>query len=133
MNTRFFAIGVICVITVFSFFYYQSFFLDRSQSLSYVAESLANAVGVNVGVEENRYNTVAQQLKEKEEELNSRETSLLDLEREITEQISKERRSDRVTFLYISIVGLVLMILLSANFYFDMKWRKRKKKESLNN
>ena len=127
MNTKLFAIGVVSVITVFSFLYYQSFFLDRSQSLSYITEQFANAVGVNVGVEENQYNTVAQQLREKEKELDNRERSLLDLEREIITQISEERKSQRVLFLYVSVVGSVLMVFLVLNFYFDMKWRRGKR------
>lgn len=91
-----------------------------------MADQMANAVGVSIGVEENQYNTIAKQLEEKAEELDSKEIALRDLEQQVIERISEERRSERRIFLYISIVGLVILSLLLANFYYDIKWRKKR-------
>lgn len=124
MSWKAFIASVVTVVTALSFLHYQAFFLDRSQTLSYVADQMANVVGVTIGVEENRYNTVAKQLEQRAEELDSREMTLLDLERQVVERISEERRSERRIFLYVSIVGLTMLSLLLANFYFDIKWRK---------
>lgn len=128
MSWKAFIAGIVSVVTVLSFLHYQAFFLDRSQTLSYIADQMANAVGVSIGVEENRYNTVAKQLEQRAEELDSREMTLLDLERQVVERISEERRSERRIFLYVSIVGLTMLSLLLANFYFDIKWRKSRSK-----
>lgn len=126
MSWKAFIAGFVFLLTVFSFLHYQSFFLDRSQTLSYMADQMANAVGVSTGVEENQYNTVAKQLEERAEELDSREMALRDLEQQVVEQVSEERRSERRIFLYVSVVGVIILSLLLANFYFDIKWRKKR-------
>jgi len=126
MSWKLFAIGIIAVVTVFSFLHYNAFFFESSPGFSYVLQQAANAVGVTIGVEENQYNRIAQQLREKEEELDSRETSLLELEQKIKDQISEDRRFERRAYLYISLVGAAVLSLLALNFYLDLKWRRRK-------
>ncbi len=131
MNWKLFTVGIVAVVTVVSFMHYNAFFLGNSSGLNYLVQHLANAVGVSVGVEENQYNLVAKQLEEKAVELENQEIILRDLEREIVEQISENRRYERRAFLYTSIVGLVVIFLLLLNFYLDIKWRKKKNSNSL--
>ncbi len=131
MNWKFFTVGVVTVVTVISFMHYNAF-LEGSSGFNYLVQHLANAVGVSVGVEENQYNVVAKQLEERALELENQEASLRDLEREIVEQISENKRYERRAFLYATVVGSVVIFLLLLNFYFDMKWRKKKKDKSLN-
>ncbi len=126
MNWKLFIAGFVAVVTVTSFMHYNAFFLERSSSFDYMVQQAANVVGVTIGVGENQYNTIAQQLREKEEELESREVSLLELEQEVKEQISQNRRFERRAYLYISIVGSIVLSLLALNFYLDLKWRRRK-------
>ena len=96
-----------------------------------VAGGLANAVGVSIGVEENVYNRVAKQLEERAKELDERETSLVDLEKEIVTEIREERKKENIHLLYIAVFLGIISILLFINFYFDWKrslsFRKNKK------
>jgi hypothetical protein len=133
MNWKFFTVGVVTVVTVFSFMHYNAFFLEDASGINYIVQHLANAVGVSVGVEENQYNLVAKQLEERALELENQEASLRDLEREIVEQISENKRYERRAFLYATAVGSVVLFLLLLNFYFDMKWRKKKKNKYFSN
>ncbi len=83
----------------------------------YLKYQIYGAIGVNVGVEPNYFNTAANQLKEKEATLNELEKSL--------EQ--KKADSDK-TNAYLVAVEVILLILILLNFYFD----HRKKMQSAN-
>ena len=126
MDGKLVIMSMVAVLTVASFLHYNAFFLEGSSGFNYVIQQAANAVGVSIGVAENQYNTVAQQLREKEEELNSREVGLRELEREIINQMSQSRRFERRAFLYVSIVGAIVISLLVLNFYLDLRWRRKR-------
>lgn len=78
---------------------------------------LANAVvGVFAGVEANPYNTKAQQLLEKENELNAREAAL----QESTNASSSVSLEDWYARAALAVSFLVL-VLVALNFYFDIR------------
>jgi chromosome segregation ATPase len=72
-------------------------------------------VGASAEVEENRYNTLAKQLEQKEQSLKEKEQALEERE----EQLG--RRADAAVLLSMGI-GIVLLIVVSINFYLD--WRR---------
>lgn len=78
----------------------------------------ANAVvGVFAGVAENPYNSLAQQLQEKEDELAAREAALA------TKELSNESTNSLFGSLggWSLFVSSILLILLLVNFYFDIR------------
>ena len=81
---------------------------------------LGTAVGVTVAIAPNPYNTLAEQLKQKEIALQEREQTIQEAESEA--QI-KSQKGDR-TLSYLLGVGGILLILILANFYLD--WRRER-------
>ncbi len=120
------------LVAIFSFSYYNGFFLERTSFFGGPLGQAANAVGVSIGVEENEYNRIAQQLKERAEELDEKEKSLQEIEEEILEELREERREERQAFLFMSLGGVVMFGLISANFYYDIAWRRTKKEKRSN-
>ncbi len=96
---------------VFSFYFF-SYLLKTTPAvlLKYLLAQASPAVGVQIKVPENPYNTLAQQLKEKEITLQEREKILAQKEALITSTV-------------FSLIGF-LFVLIILNFYFD--WRHRK-------
>ena len=89
--------------------------------------SLLGQVGVMVGVEPNPYNSIAQQLEEKEKELTQYEEELKNREETInTETVSINQQT---LYLIIGVAG-ILFVLLGTNFYLD--WKRRKNPPSNN-
>ena len=80
-------------------------------------------VGASVGVEPNEFNTLAQQLTEKEEELDERENQVVIREREVQTRSVENR--DYTSLVYTTIVGLILLGLILLNFLLDIRRRKR--------
>ena len=85
-----------------------------------ITSQLGNAIGVSVGVEENSFNKLAQELdayehviKEREVDLNEREIILIEKEEEI-------EKSNNLIFISLG-VGILILILLLVNFYLDWK------------
>lgn len=79
-------------------------------------------VGVTVGVSSNPFNTLSQQLQEKESTLSAKEQDLQQKEISLRE---KEKEKESKTIFYLSIAGGVLLALIFLNFYFDYR-RKNK-------
>jgi hypothetical protein len=77
------------------------------------------SVGVGASVESNQFNTLAAQLADKENQLNDRE-SILD-QREYLLEIR-----EAPVAVYSFILGLVLCLLVAANFYYD--WRRERRR-----
>lgn len=82
-----------------------------------------SAVGVTVGVAPNPFNTLAQQLKEKEFALADREKELQQEEAALGEKIDKKFATQNKNFLYLLTIGGILVTLILFNFYFDRRHR----------
>ncbi len=76
------------------------------------------SVGTNAAVDENPFNTLAQQLVNKERELQERE-SVLDQREFVLDA------RDAPLALYSLVMGFVVCLLVLANFYFD--WRRSRR------
>ncbi|GEM_PF-2415539 len=83
---------------------------------------LAASIGSSAEVPSNPYNTLAQQLREREEELDQREKDLLE------EMTRLEKQNDAVLNLIMILVG-VLFFLMLINFYLDYKSRSEELKK----
>ncbi len=85
-------------------------------------QHVAEVASISVAVPANPYNTLAQQLSEKEKELSDRELQLLaqqkDFEMEYQELLSQNRL---LTLVVLGGVTVLLLFLIFANFYFDIK------------
>ena len=94
--------------------------IDRIAVDAPAGEAGAN-VGVSVGVLPNPYNTLAQQLQDKENDLTKREADL-------SKKEEGSNKQDK-TLIYALIGGGVLLLLILLNFYFDYR-RKRRKQDT---
>ena len=81
------------------------------------ARFLAQVVGVSAGVLPNPDNTIAGQLQQKEENLNERENELAAREA----VLNSNGAGASVSFNYSLLGELMLLSLISANFYFDYR------------
>ena len=86
---------------------------------NYFLAQTGSAIGVSVSVPPNPFNTLAQQLQEKEDSLHFRERDLEAKEKKLTE----DGKNLSGKFVYV-VLGL-LTILVSVNFYLDYKRRKK--------
>lgn len=120
------SVCILCV-SLLSFSYYNNFFSDNPHIVNSMANQFANAIGVNVEIEPNQYNTLAAQLKEKEQELYEQEIAIAEAERRILEQYKEDRKQNRLIFLYVSFISGVLLLLILINFYMD--WNKKGRAE----
>lgn len=114
--------GVISTALTLAFlfiFSYSFYGMEPGEVFSRLGAEMGSATGAQVLVEENPYNQVAQQLAEKEEELDQREEELGVL----LDEREEDNRS--VTRLILALF-FVLFILLASNFYLDFKARKNK-------
>lgn len=101
--------------------------VHTSRLASGMSDKLALVVGVTAGVEPNPYNTMAQQLVQKELQLNDKEQQLRAQEQAMEANLRAEvARSERNTLLTVLGVTLLLLGLIATNFYFD---RKREREE----
>ena len=90
----------------------------------YFIAQVGSAVGVTVGVAPNPFNTLAQQLKEKELALADREKELQQEEAAFGKKIDKKLATQNKIFLYLLIVGGILALLVLLNFYLDYRRRR---------
>ncbi len=79
--------------------------------------SLGQGVGISASVKPNPYNTLALQLKQKEEKLNQREQELKQKEQKLNNQVFGQRI---IIFSLMAAVAL-LFVLVLTNFYLDYK------------
>lgn len=87
-----------------------------------IGQQLGSVVGMYASVEPNEYNTLAQQIKEKQEELDTREKKIT--EKELLSEQQEIPKRDSVAIIYITLIGLLLLVLVLLNFILD--WRRRK-------
>jgi len=83
------------------------------------------SIGINVGVAPNQYNTLAQQLEEKEEALNAREQELKSRIAAIERESSALSGSDAQSYGYFAFGGASLFLLILLNFFLDYHARRR--------
>jgi len=112
----YFVFSVLVLTFCFSWIFYGA---SPPDIMKYLLAQVGSGVGMSVSVPENPFNTLAQQLKEKETELEKREESIM-------ATLEKRERDSRI--IYNLILGLmtVLFSLLLLNFYFDYQNRKYK-------
>lgn len=113
------AISTTLTLAFLFIFSYGFYGIEPGELFSRLGAEMGAATGAQVLVEENPYNQVAQQLAQKEEELDQREEEL---------GVLLEEREDENQSVVRLILALffVLFILLASNFYLDFKARKNK-------
>lgn len=95
-------------------------------------QNLANVASVDATVAPNEYNTLAQQFSEKDKELTAREQELLLREQALDAKYQEEiAASRRITLFTVAGVTLVLVLLIFANFYFDIKREEERERALL--
>lgn len=97
-----------------------SYDVNPPEILEYLLAQAGSGVGMSLSVPENPFNTLAQQLKEKETELEKREEDMLRI-------LEKRERDSKIIFNLILGLITVLFTLLLLNFYFDYRARKNQK------
>jgi hypothetical protein len=96
-------------------------------------QNIAGVVGMTVGVAPNEANTLAQELRARELNLESREQALDAREQDVRALIVEETaKNDRSTMMLIIGVALFLAALIGANFYLDYKRRGVKEEQEGN-
>jgi len=90
----------------------------------YFIAQIASSIGVTVGVPSNPFNTLAQQLQEKESVLIEKEKEIKQKEIALQEQTKGESAGQKRTLLYILFGGALLLSLIALNFYLDYRRRR---------
>lgn len=98
---------------------------ESNSNISSPTFAQISSIGTQAGVEDNGLNTLAADLAAKEESLRQREEQSLSRERWT---IEKERNNAN-SVLYLSLGGMILLLLIIANFYFEYEIRQKDKKE----
>ena len=93
-----------------------------SNSGQKIGQQIGSVVGMYASIEPNEHNILIQQIKDKQEELEMREKDLAEKEILLVQQETLER--NRTTIIYISVIGILLLLLILLNFVLD--WRRRK-------
>jgi hypothetical protein len=87
--------------------------------------NLASVVGVGVSVPPNPFNTLAEELQKKEKELEQREAALAARQNSSGQDLSgftsRTGGEEMKLILYITIIGITLLLLILINFYFDLR------------
>jgi hypothetical protein len=110
-------IGItICLAFLFIFSYYY-FGAAPMEITTYLSAEMGAATGTQVSVPENPYNRLAQQLAEKEDNLEEREEALA-----LMVQEQGQESESILNLIFVFMVGLFVMI--ASNFYLDFKARK---------
>lgn len=86
-----------------------------------VARLLGSAVGVSAGVAPNEYNTLAQQLREKQEALALTESDLARREAAVREAATRNQLNSDRQMMYLLFLTGGLFVAVIVNFYFDIR------------
>lgn len=87
----------------------------------YLVAQVGSGIGTTASIPPNPFNTLAQQLEEKEETLLKKEGELQQKESVFQERVDKEQNSQSRTLTYLLAGGGVLLILVLLNFYLDFR------------
>lgn len=98
-------------VVVVMFLGLMSFNFDLLSAGRYFLAQAGSSIGVNASVPPNPFNTLAQQLQDKEDELNAREQNLADKENNLN--------TPSLRFVYIATGALSFLFL--THLYFDFK------------
>ena len=87
-----------------------------------IVQHMANVIGMSVGVPENEYSRLAQDLKARSTELTEREKQI-DAREQAFREIVIEENSKQTRFVVGIIFGITVLLvsLIGLNFYFDRK------------
>ncbi len=88
--------------------------------MKYMLAQVGSGVGMSVSVAEKPFNTLAQQLREKEIRLEEKEDSLIAV-------LQQNERDGRIIMGLIIVLITILFVLILLNFYFDYKAGKYQK------
>lgn len=110
---------IFSILSIFLFFITFSDQAMRTVTVSnhLIVQNLAS-VGITLGVAPSEIGSLAQQIREKEAELEARELAVVQAEAEL-----QARRDAFIPFeWYVTILAFILLILVLLNFYLD--WRR---------
>ena len=97
---------------------------------SFAVNNVASVVGMSVGVPRNETNALAQDLQNKEQQLNERERLIDVKEQEIRAVVVEENaKQDRLALMVIGGVTALLMFLIGINFYLDRRRSAQRQSE----
>lgn len=94
-------------------------------------DRLGAAVGASASVKPNDVNTLAQRIEEQEAELAKREAQLAGREDSLDADVGAGGTtqpvapSDRLSLIYTTLIGALLLALILYNFYLDARFRLR--------
>ncbi len=91
----------------------------------YFFAQVGSAVGLSAGVPANPFNTLAGQLKEKELTLLQKEEELAQQERILKEILDNNKTDNSKTLIYFLVIGVILLGLISLNYYLDFRRKKK--------
>ena len=86
-----------------------------------VFKQLGNVVGMYASIEPNEYSMLAQEIKEKQAELDNREIAIAEKESVLADD---RATNDRTAVVYVTVISSLLLVLVMLNFYLD--WKRRK-------
>ncbi len=96
----------------------------------YLVAQVGSAIGINVSVPPNPFNTLAEQLKNKEISLLERERELAQREKQLKENNQSGAVSANNNLILLLTVAGALFALILTNFYLD--WRRRNNNLEIN-
>lgn len=106
--------------------------LSVSKIAAVAYQNLASISSINASIPPNEYNTLAQQFSEKDKQLTAREQELIAREKALDAKYQAEISANKITTLYtIGGVTLTLVLLILANFYFDIKREEERERQLL--
>jgi hypothetical protein len=118
LDVNVFGVAVAALLLSYSFSFAPPTVVAKNASLMLGSAT----VGMSAAVDENPFNTLAQQLVNKERELQARESAL-----DQREFVLDAREAPWAVYSFI--FGLIISLLVLINFYFD--WRRNRKREGI--
>lgn len=122
-NKKQFIIILFVGIGAFSISYYGDDILFQISAYQTRISQTGSVVSISAGVAENEYNTLAEELDQKERLLDARDRALAERASvEIDDDTVGGKKSD-LAIVYTTAIGFLLLVLVLLNFYMD--WKRR--------
>lgn len=97
---------------------------------AYLDRQLAQVGGITASVAPNEVNLLAQQLQERQGELDARERALVAQENALAERLRKEVANEYLWVITLLVISILLLLgLVGINFYLDATRAKRRSQE----